>query len=61
MQPNQIWVTDITYSRTHEGWLYLAVVIDIYSHQVIWWSMQNGLRTEVVLQVLLMAIWRRKP
>lgn len=60
-QPNQVWVTDITYIRTHEGWLYLAVVIDLYSRQVIGWSMQNSLHTEVVLQALLMAVWRRKP
>lgn len=60
-QPNEVWVTDITYIRTHEGWLYLAVVIDLFSRRVIGWSMQNSLHTEVVLQALLMGVWRRKP
>jgi putative transposase len=59
--PNQVWVTDITYIRTHEGWLYLAVVLDLYSRQVIGWSMQSSLHTDLVLQALLMAVWRRKP
>ena len=39
--PNKSWVTDITYIRTHEGWLYLAVVLDLFSRQVIGWSMQS--------------------
>ena len=39
--PNQAWVTDITYIRTHEGWLYLSVVIDLFSRQVVGWSMGN--------------------
>ncbi len=60
-QPNQAWVTDITYIRTHEGWLYLAVVLDLYSRQVIGWSMGSRIDTDLVLAALLMAIWRRKP
>jgi len=59
--PNQTWVTDITYVRTHEGWLFLAVVIDLFSRQVIGWSMQPRLFTDIVLKALLMAVWRRKP
>ena len=59
--PNQIWVTDITYIRTHEGWLYLAVVIDLFSRQVIGWSMQSRINRALVLRALLMALWRRKP
>ena len=59
--PNQSWVTDITYIRTHEGWLYLAVVIDLYSRKVVGWSMQSRMEQEIVLNALLMAIWRRKP
>ncbi len=60
-QPNQAWVTDITYIRTHEGWLYLAVVLDLYSRQVVGWSMGSRIDTDLVLAALLMAIWRRKP
>lgn len=53
--PNQAWVTDITYIRTHEGWLYLAVVLDLFSRQIIGWSMQSALDRELVLSVLLAA------
>ena len=59
--PNQAWVTDITYIRTYEGWLYLAVVIDLYSRQVVGWSMNQCMAVELVLDALLMAVWRRKP
>jgi putative transposase len=59
--PNEAWVTDITHSRTHEGWLYLVVVIDLYSRKVIGWSMQSRIKKELVLNALLMAVWRRKP
>jgi len=60
-QPNRSWVTDITYIRTHEGWLYLAVVIDLFSRQVIGWSMGSRIDMELVLNALLMALWRRQP
>ena len=59
--PDRIWVTDITYIRTLEGFVYLAVVIDLYSRRVVGWSMQSRQTTDVVLQALLMAVWRRKP
>ena len=59
--PDQAWVTDITYIKTHEGWLYLAVVIDLYSRRVIGWSMQSRMQMDLVLSALLMAVWRRKP
>ena len=59
--PNTHWVTDITYLRTHEGWLYLAVVIDLYSRQVVGWAMQGQMHADLVLQALLAAVWRRKP
>ena len=59
--PNKTWVTDFTYIRTHEGWLYLTVVLDLFSRQVIGWSMKANARSELVLDALLMAIWRRKP
>ncbi len=58
---NEAWVTDITYIRTWEGWLYLAVVIDLYSRKVVGWSMKATLAREVVLDALLMAVWKRKP
>lgn len=60
-KPNQVWVTDITLVRTHEGWLYLAVVVDLYSRQVVGWSMQSRIHADLVLKALLMAVWRRKP
>lgn len=60
-QPNQRWVTDITYIRTQEGWLYLAVVIDLFSRRVVGWSMNARITTDLVLDALLMALWRRKP
>ena len=60
-KPNHSWVTDITYIRTHEGWLYLGVVIDLYSRKVIGWSMDSRMVKELVLDALLMAVWRRKP
>jgi putative transposase len=59
--PDRVWVTDITYIRTLEGFSYLAVVIDLYARRVVGWSMQSRQTTDVVLQALLMAVWRRKP
>jgi putative transposase len=59
--PDEAWVTDITHIRTHEGWLYLAIVLDLFSRGVIGWSMQPRITRDIVLDVLLMAVWRRKP
>lgn len=59
--PDQVWVTDITYIRTCEGFAYLAVIIDLYSRRIVGWSMQSRQTTGLVLQALLMAVWRRKP
>jgi putative transposase len=59
--PDTVWVTDITYIKTLEGWLYLAVVIDLFSRRVAGWSMQSRMTTDLALQALLMAVWRRKP
>ena len=59
--PDKAWVTDITYIRTWEGWLYLAVVLDLFSRMVIGWSMKSTLARELALDALLMAVWRRKP
>jgi len=60
-QPNQVWVTDFTYIRTHEGWLYLTIVLDLFSRQIVGWSMKNNPRADLVIDALLMALWRRKP
>ena len=59
--PDTHWVTDITYVRTHEGWLYLAVVLDLFSRQVAGWAMQARMPTDLALQALTMAVWRRRP
>ena len=59
--PDKAWVTDFTYIRTHEGWLYLAVVIDLFNRQVVGWSMKNNPRAELVIDALMMALWRRQP
>ncbi len=59
-QPNEVWVTDITYIKTREGWLYLSVVIDLYSRKVVGWSMQSRMEMKLVLDALLMAVWWRK-
>jgi len=59
--PDRVWVTDITYVKTYEGFAYLAVVIDLYSRKVVGWAMQSRQTTDLVLQALLMAVWRRKP
>jgi len=60
-EPNKVWVTDFTYIRTYEGWLFLTVVIDLFSRQIIGWSMKNNPRADLVIDALLMALWRRKP
>lgn len=61
LQPNMAWVGDITYIWTEEGWLYLAVVIDLYSRRVVGWSINKRMTKQLVMDALLMAIWRRKP
>ena len=60
-KPDTAWVTDITYIRTWQGWLYLGVVIDLYSRKVVGWSMKPTLAKELAVDALLMAVWRRKP
>ena len=59
--PDRLWVADITYIPTWSGFLYLAVVVDAWSRRVVGWSMATHLRTELVLEALNMAIWRRRP
>lgn len=60
-RPKKAWVTDITYVRTWEGWLYLAVVIDLYSRRIVGWSTKPTMTQELVLDAILMAVRRRKP
>jgi putative transposase len=59
--PDQKWFADITYIRTWEGWLYLAVVLDAYSRKVVGWSMADHLRTELATDALEMALTTRRP
>ena len=59
--PNRVWVADITYIRTFEGWLYLAAVMDLFSRKIIGWSMSNTIDTNLSVAALKMAIYRRKP
>lgn len=58
-KPNDVWVGDITYIRTDQGWLFLAVLVDLYSRRIVGWSMQEHMRTELVLDALAMALSRR--
>ena len=59
--PNQVWTSDITYIATDEGWLYLAAVIDLFSRQVVGWSMQSHMQASLVTDALRMAWFRRSP
>lgn len=61
MHPNQVYAGDITYIHTQEGWLYLAVVMDLFSRQIIGWSMINRMTRQLAIDALLSAYWRRKP
>jgi len=58
-RPNRAWVSDTTFIPTREGWMYLAVLLDLYSRQVIGWAMSKRNNTELVQDALKMAIWRR--
>ena len=60
-EPNKVWVTDITYIRTWEGWLYLAVVVDLFSRKVVGWSTRATIQRELILDAVLMATRLRKP
>ena len=59
--PDQVWVADITYIPTWAGFLYLAVVLDVWSRRIVGWAMATHLRTELVLEALNMALWQRRP
>ena len=60
-RPNTAWVSDITYVRTYEGFLYLATVIDLFSRKVVGWSMDKNMDKHLVIGALLMAVYQRRP
>lgn len=60
-EPNRLWVADITYCRSWEGWLYLAAVLDCHSRKVVGWSLRNDLRADLVTDAIEMAVSRRRP
>jgi putative transposase len=60
-RPNRVWLADITYIPTLEGFLYLAFILDTHSRRIVGWSMDSHMRTELVVDALEMAVWRRKP
>lgn len=60
-RPDQTWVADITYVPTHEGWLFLAAVMDLYSRKIVGWSMRDDLEAALVVDAISMAITRRQP
>lgn len=57
--PNQKWVADFTYIWTAEGWLYAAAVLDLYSRRIVGWSMHDSMTSQLVVDALMMAVWRR--
>ena len=59
--PNQVWTSDITYLWTDEGWLYLAVVLDLFNREVVGWSLQPRMTTDIVMDALTMAWFRKRP
>jgi transposase InsO family protein len=61
LAPNQAWGTDITYLWTQQGWIYLAVVIDLYSRRVVGWCMDRRMKKALVMRALMMAVNLRKP
>ena len=60
-RPNQVWLADITYVPTAEGWLYLAVVLDLFTRKIVGWAMRDHMRAELTIAALTMAIQRQKP
>jgi len=60
-RPDQLWVADITFVPTWTGFLFVAVVLDAWSRRIVGWAMTTHLRTQLVLDALNMALWRRKP
>ena len=60
-RPNDLWLADITYVPTLEGWLFLGVVVDMYSRKIVGWSMRDDLKADLVVDALAMAVTRRLP
>lgn len=60
-KPNEVWTTDISYVWTLEGWVYVAVVIDLYSRQVVGWAIDDHMKASLCIRALQMAYWRKKP
>jgi transposase InsO family protein len=60
-EPDLVYVSDITYIWTNEGWLYLAIVLDLYSRQIVGWSLSNRMSRKLIMDALRMAVWRRHP
>jgi transposase InsO family protein len=60
-EPDQVYAADITYLWTQEGWLYLAVVMDLCSRKIVGWSMSSRMKAQLVCDALRMAIWQRRP
>ncbi|MCC6180015.1 MAG: IS3 family transposase [Chloroflexi bacterium] len=58
--PNRLWVADLTYVKTHSGWVYVAFVVDVCSHYVVGWQVSQSLRTDLGLDALEMALWSRR-
>jgi putative transposase len=58
--PNQLWVADLTYVRTHAGWVYAAFVLDVFSRMVVGWQVSTSLRTDLALDALDMGLWARR-
>lgn len=58
--PNQLWVADLTYVRTHAGWTYAAFVIDVFSRKVVGWQVSTSVRTDLALDALDMGLWERQ-
>jgi transposase InsO family protein len=60
-EPNKVWVTDITYIPTSEGWLFLSVILDVFSRTIVGWAMDKNMKTELCLRALRMAYFKRRP
>ena len=58
---DKVWVADITYVATREGFLYLAFVLDVHSRRIVGWAMEDHMRTELAVDAFRVAVWRRKP
>src|SRR5438105_5250849 len=58
--PNRLWVADLTYVKTHSGWVYVAFIIDVFSRMIVGWQASKSLRSDLAIDALEMAIWNRE-